>query len=81
MATSFVKRQSFSKRYFNTKGGKIEALFTLQMFLRALQWLKQAITLIGGCGNQEPSDTATESAPDTEVATREPRQQRRRQLY
>ena len=63
------------------------------MFLRALQWLKQAImqdleykkrytkqipfvaalpatlTLFGGCGNQEPSDTATESAPDTEVTT------------
>lgn len=27
------------------------------------------LTLFGGCGNQEPSDTATESAPDTEVTT------------
>ena len=44
IATSFVKRRSFNKRYFNTKGGKIEALCPLQMFLRALQWLKQAIT-------------------------------------
>ena len=25
-ATSFDKQRSFSKRYFNTKGGKIEAL-------------------------------------------------------
>ena len=29
--------------------------------------LLATLTLIGGCGNQEPSDTATESAPDTEV--------------
>lgn len=42
--------------------------------------LLATLTLIGGCGNQEPSD-ATESAPDTEVTTTEPRQQRRRQLY
>ena len=26
--------------------------------------LLATLTLIGGCGNQEPSDTATESAPD-----------------
>ena len=31
--------------------------------------LLATLTLIGGCGNQEPSDTATESAPDTEVTT------------
>lgn len=27
------------------------------------------LTLIGGCGNQGPSDTANESAPDTEATT------------
>ena len=28
--------------------------------------LLATLTLFGGCGNQVPSDTATESAPDTE---------------
>lgn len=31
--------------------------------------LLATLTLIGGCGNQKPSDTANESAPDTEVTT------------
>ena len=32
--------------------------------------LLATLTLIGGCGNQEPSDTATESAPDTDHESR-----------
>lgn len=43
--------------------------------------LLATLTLFSGCGNQVPSDTATESAPDAEVTAREQRQQRRRQLY
>lgn len=31
--------------------------------------LLATLTLFSGCGNQEPSDTATESAPDTKVTT------------
>lgn len=31
--------------------------------------LLATLTLIGGCGNQKPSDTANESAPDTEITT------------
>lgn len=31
--------------------------------------LLATLTLIGGYGNQKPSDTANESAPDTEVTT------------
>ena len=31
--------------------------------------LLATLTLIGGCGNQGPSDTANKSAPDTEVTT------------
>lgn len=31
--------------------------------------IASTLTLIGGCGNQGPSDTANESAPDTEVTT------------
>lgn len=29
--------------------------------------LLATLTLIGGCGNQEPSDTANKSAPDAKV--------------
>ena len=31
--------------------------------------IASTLTLIGGCGNQGPSDTANKSAPDTEVTT------------
>lgn len=43
--------------------------------------LLATLTLIGGCGNQEPSDTANESAPEAKVRPQERRQQQRRQLY
>lgn len=42
--------------------------------------LLATLTLFSGCGNQEPSDTANESAPDAEVTAREQRQQQRHQL-
>lgn len=33
--------------------------------------LLATLTLIGGCGNQEPSDTANKSAPDAKVTATE----------
>ena len=50
-----------------TRRWKHEKHHTKQMAFVAV--LLATLTLIGGCGNQEPSDTATESAPDTEVTT------------
>lgn len=50
-----------------TRRWKHEKAHTKQMAFVAV--LLATLTLIGGCGNQEPSDTATESAPDTEVTT------------
>lgn len=47
--------------------GNVKKQYTKQIpFVAALL---TTLTLIGGCGNQGPSDTANESAPDTEVTT------------
>lgn len=47
--------------------GNVKKQYTKQIpFVAALL---ATLTLIGGCGNQKPSDTANESAPDTEVTT------------
>lgn len=47
--------------------GNVKKQYTKQIpFVAALL---ATLTLIGGCGNQKPSDTANESAPDTEATT------------
>lgn len=40
----FCQAAELQQTVFQYQEGKIEALCPLQMFLRALQWLKQAIT-------------------------------------
>ena len=47
--------------------GNVKERHTKQIAFVAV--LLATLTLFGGCGNQVPSDTATESAPDTEVTT------------
>ena len=55
------------KQTITQGNGHVKERHTKQMAFVAV--LLATLTLIGGCGNQEPSDTATESAPDTEVTT------------
>ena len=64
---SFIIAFARFKQTIAQGDGSTKKHHTKQMAFVAV--LLATLTLIGGCGNQEPSGTATESAPDTEVTT------------